>query len=105
FSLNGKPNGAAIHDLGIASATLTFEATTRGLSVHQMIGILPEKARETYAIPGDVQPLTGLAIGYAGPAERRPERLRERDLAARTRKPNREFVFGGSWGKPSSLIW
>src|SRR3954469_10402959 len=30
FERNGKPNAAAIHDLGIASATLTFEATARG---------------------------------------------------------------------------
>src|SRR5215468_11860774 len=46
FSRNGKPNRAAIHDLGQASANLTLEATARGLYVHQMIGILPDKARE-----------------------------------------------------------
>src|SRR6516162_8529709 len=34
-ALNGKPNAAAAHDLGAASATLTFEATARGLFVHQ----------------------------------------------------------------------
>src|SRR5271165_4025856 len=32
FSQNNKPNAAAIHDLGLASATLTMEATARGLS-------------------------------------------------------------------------
>src|SRR5215467_11266332 len=37
FALNGKPNAAAAHDLGLASASLTFEATSRGLFVHQMI--------------------------------------------------------------------
>src|SRR5687768_11961615 len=41
FVKNGKPNAAAIHDLGIASCSLTFEATARGIYVHQMIGILP----------------------------------------------------------------
>ena len=65
FTRNGKPNAAAVHDLGIASASLTLEATARGLSVHQMIGILPDRARELYRIPEGVQPLTGLAIGYA----------------------------------------
>lgn len=54
FARNNKPNAAAIHDLGLASATLTIEATARGLSVHQMIGILPDKARELYGIPEDV---------------------------------------------------
>src|SRR5438270_6621565 len=46
FALNNKPNAAAVHDLGLAGASLTLEATARGLSVHQMIGILPDRARE-----------------------------------------------------------
>ncbi len=64
FVRNGKLNAAAVHDLGLASATLTLEATTRGLHVHQMIGILPDRVRELYRVPEGVQPLTGLAIGY-----------------------------------------
>jgi nitroreductase len=103
FTLNGKPNAAAIHDLGLASATLTLEATARGLLVHQMIGIVPDKARQLYHIPEGVQPLTGLAIGYAADPNTLPEKLRERDLAARTRKPLAQFVFGEKWGTASSL--
>ena len=45
FAANGRPNDAAEHDLGAASACLCLEATARGLFVHQMIGILPDKAR------------------------------------------------------------
>jgi nitroreductase len=104
FALNGKPNAAAVHDLGIASATLTLEASARGLYVHQMIGILPDKARELYRIPEGVQPLTGLAIGYAADPNTLPEKLRERDLTARRRKPLPEWLFGGEWGTASSLI-
>ena len=104
FALNGKPNAAAVHDLGLASATLTLEATARGLFVHQMIGILPDKARELYRIPEGVQPLTGLAIGYAADPNTLPERLRERDLAPRKRKPLSQFVFGGEWGTASSHV-
>ncbi|MGH7135196.1 MAG: nitroreductase family protein [Pirellulales bacterium] len=104
FALNGKPNAAAVHDLGIASSTLTFEATARGLFVHQMIGILPDKARALYHIPADVQPLTGLAIGYAAAANTLPEKYRERDLASRSRKPLAEFVFTGDWGAASHLV-
>jgi len=103
FERNGKPNAAAIHDLGIASATLTFEATARGLYVHQMIGIVPDRAREVYRIPEGVQPLTGLAIGYAADPAALPEKYRERDLAKRTRKPLAGFVFEGEWGKPAHL--
>ncbi|HEV3025289.1 MAG TPA: nitroreductase family protein [Pirellulales bacterium] len=104
FSRNGQPNAAAIHDLGLASATLTLEATARGVFVHQMIGILPDKAREVYRIPEGVQPLTGLAIGYAADAQTLPEMLRERDIAPRARKPLAQFVFGGEWGTASRLV-
>src|SRR5262245_17873117 len=103
FTRNGKPNAAAVHDLGLASATLTLEATARGLFVHQMIGILPDKARELYRIPDGVRPLTGLAIGYAADPGGLPENLRGRDLAQRTRRPLAEFVFGGRWGTAPAL--
>jgi nitroreductase len=104
FTRNDKPNAAAVHDLGLASASLTLEATARGLFVHQMIGILPDKARDVYRIPESVQPLTGLAIGYAADPEMLSEKLRERDLAPRTRKPLAEFVFSGEWGSASELV-
>src|SRR6478735_3555893 len=51
FARNNQPNRAAIHDLGLASGNLVLEATARGLVVHQMIGVLPDKARELYSIP------------------------------------------------------
>lgn len=104
FKLNGKPNAAAVHDLGLASATLTFEATARGLFVHQMIGIFPDKVRELYQVPEGVQPLTGLAIGYVGEPDLLPEKYRERDLAPRPRKPLAEFVFGAPWGSALPLV-
>src|SRR5207237_9911321 len=95
---------AAVHDLGIATATLTLEATARGLFVHQVIGSLPDKARELYRIPEGVQPMTGLAIGYAADPNTLPEKYRERDLMARSRKRLTEFVFGGEWGAASALV-
>ncbi len=103
FSRNGKPNAAAIHDLGIASASLTLQATERGLMVHQMIGILPDRAREVYGIPEGSQAVTALAIGYAADPDSLPEALKERDLAPRTRNPLAAFVFGGKWGDSSDL--
>jgi hypothetical protein len=48
---DGQDNRAAVHDLGLASSNLQLEATARGLFVHQMIGILPDKARKLYDIP------------------------------------------------------
>jgi nitroreductase len=102
FAQNQKDNRAAVHDLGLASASLVIEATARGLSVHQMIGILPDRARELYKIPAQAEAWTALAIGYRAPAEELPDGLRERDLAPRQRKPISQFVFTGSWGQPST---
>lgn len=104
FKLNGQPNAAALHDLGLASATLTLEAMARGLFVHQMIGILPDQARELYRIPEGIQPVTGLAIGYAADPSTLPEKLRPRDEAPRSRKRLAEFVFSGQWGTASPLV-
>jgi nitroreductase len=104
FERNGKPNAAAQHDLGLASASLTVEAVARGLYVHQMIGILPDRVRELYGVPDDYLPLTGLAIGYLGEVDDLPENLRPRDLSERKRKPLQEFVFGGAWGEASGLV-
>lgn len=100
FKLNGKPNRAAAHDLGLAAGNLLAEATARGIFVHQMLGILPERAREIYGIPEGFEALTGIAIGYRGDPMGLPDALKERDLTPRKRKPLREFVFGGNWGKP-----
>ncbi len=102
FSMNGKPNPAAVHDLGLAAASLTFEATARRLHVHQMIGIRPEMVRELFDVPEEFRPLTAMAIGYADSPEKLPDMFKERDLAPRTRKPLSEFVFSQKWGKPSS---
>jgi nitroreductase len=101
---NDRPNPAALHDLGLAAGNLLVEATSRGLVVHQTIGILPDRARELYAIPDHSRALTGLAIGYLGAGEVLPEGLRSRDQNERTRKPLSEFVFGGRWGFASDLL-
>jgi nitroreductase len=104
FSRSDKPNRAAIHDLGLASATLVLEATARGLVAHQMIGILPEKVRELYGVPEGYEPMTAIAIGYPGDPKNAPEALRERDSARRPRRPLKEFVFHGKWGVSLDIV-
>ncbi len=98
FARNKADNVTAWHDLGLAAASLTFEATSRGLAVHQMRGIRPEQARAVYAIPDDFDVVTAIAIGYAAPSEDLPERLRDRDVQPRQRRPLAELVFGNQWG-------
>ena len=104
FARNGQPNTTAEHDLGAASTYLSMEATNRGLSVHQMAGILPDQAREVYRIPDGFRPLTALAIGYVGNPNTVPEKYKEVDLRPRQRKSLSEFVFGGQWGTTSDIV-
>lgn len=96
FEYNDKPNKAAAHDLGAASAMLTVEATARGLVVHQMIGIEPARAREEFRLGEEYEPLTALAIGYEGSAGDIPESYAERDRGERQRKPLSDIIIGGA---------
>ncbi len=102
FKRNDNPNKCAQHDLGLASMALTVEAMSRDLYVHQMAGILPDKAREVFTIPSDYEVLTGLAIGKVGDGAKLPDDIRARDQGERARKAQTEFVYGGQWGQPAT---
>jgi nitroreductase len=104
FARTGQANAAAQHDLGQASANLAMEATARGLAVHQMIGIVPDRVRSLYDVPEGIQPLTALAIGYPGDPALLPERIGARDTARRPRNPLDAFVFGRKWGTPAPVV-
>jgi nitroreductase len=101
---DSKPNRVALHDVGSATAQLTLEANSRGLQVHQMAGFDFEKARQTFGIPPDWEPVAAMAIGYPGDPQSLPEKLRDRELAQRTRKPLSEFVMTGGWGHTAPFV-
>lgn len=98
FAENHAPNRNAQYDTGAATALLSVEATARGLVVHQMAGFDPDKARKTFAIPEGWEPLAAIAIGYPGNPDSLPSKMKDREMAPRTRKPIGEFVMTGSWG-------
>lgn len=91
----GAPYITAEHDLGLASANLVFEATARGIGVHQMTYINREKLCLLYRIPPDVKVVTMLALGYARRAAAGKRRWR---------KPLESFVFGGTWAEALPLL-
>jgi len=97
FVSNGDLNKHALHDVGQAMAHLTFQANACGLTVCQMAGFDDEKARQTFSIPQDHEPVAVAAIGYPGGVNSLTEKLRKKMLAPRQRKPAKEFVFEGSW--------
>lgn len=104
FEHNGEINRHAFHDIGQASANLALQATALGLQIHQMAGILPDKARELFGIPEGYEAIAGIAIGYPGKVESLPDHLKDKEHAPRERKPVASFVFGGEWGTPSPIV-
>src|SRR5579863_331669 len=104
FHANGTPNRNAFYDTGAATALLSMEATHRGLAVHQMAGFDPAKAKQVFEIPEDWEPIAAMAIGYPGDPESLHPKLRDREVAPRTRKPLSEFVMSGRWGHTSAIV-
>ena len=104
FARNDKINRHAFHDLGLATANLCLEATARGLAVHQMAGIVPDRARQLYEIPEDLEAVTGIAIGYPADLDNLTSELRKRDEVRRPRKPLADFVFAGRWGIAAEMV-
>ena len=103
FEKDGKPNRHAFYDLGQAAANLAIQATALGLAVHPMAGFSVEAAREEFAVPPDWEPVSVIALGYPGHPDLLNDRLRQREIAQRTRKPLESFIFSGAWGHPSPI--
>jgi nitroreductase len=104
FSQNDRPNRSAKHDLGAASAALTFQATAMDLYVHQMAGIRKDVIRDTFEVPDDVEPMAGLAVGYLGDPEMLSDKMQRSEQSARSRKSLDDFAFGAEWGTPSEIV-
>ncbi|MEK9142459.1 MAG: nitroreductase family protein [Nitrospirota bacterium] len=100
FEDDGKPNRHAFHDTGLATENLVLQATASGLVAHQMAGFNVEKARIDLRIPTGCEPVAMIAVGYPGDPAVLPERLRERELRPRIRRPIGDWTFSGQWGTP-----
>jgi nitroreductase len=101
---DSSQNRHAFHDVGQAATSLALQATALGLQVHQMAGILPDKARQIFGIPEDHEAVAGFALGYAGDPSSLAGPLRQRELGARERKPVSSFVFTGTWGNVAPVV-
>ena len=100
FEKNNKPNRWAFHDLGLAIGNLTTQASAMDLYVHNMAGFSIEKAKESFSLPGDLDPLTMIAVGYIGDQSLLPEDLRKRELEQQKRKLPEEIILALDDRKP-----
>jgi nitroreductase len=95
FKKTGKPNLYARHDVGMAMANFCLQATDLGLFVHQMAGFDIEAATATLALPETHEVVAAFAMGFGVKVEEIPAELKEKELRARERRPQEEFVFKG----------
>jgi nitroreductase len=104
FERNGVENRHAFHDVGAAAAQLAMQATALGLFIHQMAGFDVPLSRSLYSIPEGYEPVAAIALGYAGDPQTLSEKLLQRTLAPRTRKPLENFIFTGRWNETSPVV-
>jgi len=97
-------NRHAFHDVGMALQSLALQARALDLYTHFMGGFSPDKARELFAIPPEHEAATMFALGYLGDPDSLPEKNRESELTARTRRPLSDFLFGEQWGVTAALL-
>lgn len=97
FNHNGKANRWAMYDTGAASVSLSLQASSLGLIVHQMGGFDADKARTVFNLPQDCQPMAMMAIGYQTEASSLSDDFKEAELAARTRATLEERFYFGQW--------
>jgi nitroreductase len=97
FGHNDKPNKWAAYDTGAATENLCLQATALGLMAHQMGGFDADKARTTFKVPERYQILAMVTVGYQAAVESLSGEVKERELAARSRKPLDELFSNGVW--------
>ncbi|MCL8011592.1 nitroreductase family protein [Streptomyces sp. AS02] len=97
---DGTPHHGAAYDTGLAVAQLSVQAHALGLHAHQMGGFDPERLRASLGVPDGYRPLSITAIGALAAADLLPPELRDRETAARERRPLTETFFAESWGHP-----
>ncbi|MBL7952441.1 MAG: nitroreductase family protein [Flavobacteriales bacterium] len=97
LSRNGMENFHARHDLGLATAQLTAQATALGMGLHILGGFQADAAREAFNIPVDFDLVSVIVLGFPGDAQQLPENLIQRELQQSPRRPLNELVFFGEF--------
>lgn len=93
FEKTGKDNFNAMHDLGMANATLLLQATHMGIASHPMAGFDKAMLSEKFSLPEDIKPMVTIAIGFLDAPEKLEEPYHGREITPRNRKPLEELIL------------
>lgn len=87
----------ALFDCGLAAMSLTVEAESRGLRVHQMAGWRRDPLVETLKLPPGVTPVVVIAVGYPGNIADLDPELQAKEQRPRSRKDAAEIWNEDTW--------
>jgi nitroreductase len=91
FSVTGKENVAAFHDVGMANAQLLLQALSMNIYGHPMGGFDKIKLAERLHLAEDQVPVCMIALGFLDVPEKLEEPLRTRETQVRQRKSIQEI--------------
>jgi len=100
FTKNSQPNRWAEYDTGAAAQNLCLQATSMGLSAHQLGGFSADKARAAFNIPDQFTLMAMISVGYLTDIETITGDLLARETAPRSRRELGALFFDGAWDKP-----
>lgn len=92
FEANQNPNHWAMHDLGMANATLLLQAATMDIYGHCMAGFDKEKITSALYLNEQQMPVCIIALGHLGDVAHLEEPFKGRELTPRSRKPIENFT-------------
>lgn len=96
---DGEPLPYGEYGVALATQNLVLQAVAEGLYGHQMAGFDRDAVRAEFGVPAEFEPVVAVAVGGLGTLAGMPERLQEKELRPRIRKPLSELVFTDSWGR------
>ncbi len=100
---SGKINSKALHDVGLANENLLLQAISMGLHCRPMAGFNHDRARKTFSIPQEFEPVVMIAVGYPGGIEYLAAEIRSKEVMLRTRREIEAFTFLGEWDGEYSI--
>ena len=100
FSKNSQANRWAEYDTGAAAQNLCLQASSMGLSAHQLGGFNVDKARAAFHIPAQFTLMAMISVGHPADIETVTGDLLSRETAPRSRRELDALFFDGVWEKP-----
>jgi nitroreductase len=93
FTRFKSENSYALYDLGGANALLSLQAVDLGLQTRQMAGFNHDLAIKEFNIPEAYHLGVFIAVGYPGTSTELPEVIQKKEMIARERVIQEEFVM------------